>query len=103
MTDDATHDGGQLGRLLDPDNTVSSLWADTAYRSAANVALLARRGLRPHWGRRVDHGGERDDELDPAARRRWELSRYAGADGDGERHRDAHGGRAQAIRPGAQG
>ena len=34
-------------RLLDPDNTASAVWADTAYRSAANVALLARRGLVP--------------------------------------------------------
>ncbi len=47
VTDAATHDGGQLGRLLDPDNTASPVWADTAYRSAANVALLARRGLVP--------------------------------------------------------
>ena len=45
MTDAAAPDGRQLGRLLDPDNTASPVWADTAYRSAANVALLARRGL----------------------------------------------------------
>ena len=45
VTDAAAHDGGQLARLLDPDNTASPVWADTAYRSAANVALLARRGL----------------------------------------------------------
>jgi transposase, IS5 family len=45
VTDAGAHDGGQLGRLLDPDNTASPVWTDTAYRSAANVALLARRGL----------------------------------------------------------
>jgi hypothetical protein len=35
----------QLGAVLDRDNTVSDLWADTAYRSAANLALPERRGL----------------------------------------------------------
>ena len=45
MTDAAAHDGHQLGRLLDPGTTASPVWADTAYRSAANLGLLARRGL----------------------------------------------------------
>jgi transposase, IS5 family len=35
VTDAAAHDGGQLHRLLDPDNTARGVWADTAYRSAA--------------------------------------------------------------------
>jgi IS5 family transposase len=46
----------QLGRLLDPDNTASGVWADTAYRSAANVALLARRGLVPQFQRPKPRG-----------------------------------------------
>jgi hypothetical protein len=37
VTDAATHDGGQLGRLLDPDNPASQVWADTAPRSAATT------------------------------------------------------------------
>jgi transposase, IS5 family len=37
----AAHDGRQLGQLLDPGNTARPVWADTAYRSAANLALLA--------------------------------------------------------------
>jgi IS5 family transposase len=45
VTAAAAHDGRQLGRLLDPGNTASPVWADTAYRAAANEALLARRGL----------------------------------------------------------
>ena len=45
VTDAAAHDGRQLSQLLDPANTASGVWADTAYRSAANVALLTRRGL----------------------------------------------------------
>jgi transposase, IS5 family len=51
VTDAAAHDGRQLGQLLDHGNTASPVWADTAYRSAANVALLARRGLVPQFQR----------------------------------------------------
>ena len=62
VTDAASHDGRQLGRLLDPHNTASPVWADSAYRSAANEALLARRGLVPQFQRpkpRGRTGGER--------------------------------------------
>jgi transposase, IS5 family len=56
VTDAAAHDGGQLGKLLDPHNTASGVWADSAYRSAANAALLARRGLVPHLQRPKPRG-----------------------------------------------
>ena len=56
VTDAAAHDGRQLGKLLDPHNTASPVWADSAYRSAANVALLARRGLLPHLQRAKPRG-----------------------------------------------
>jgi transposase, IS5 family len=56
VTDAAAHDGRQLGRLLDLKNTASPVWADSAYRSAANVALLARRGLVPHLQRPKPRG-----------------------------------------------
>jgi IS5 family transposase len=55
VTAAAAHDGRQLGRLLDPKNTASPVWADTAYRSA-NVALLARRGLAPQFQRPKPRG-----------------------------------------------
>ena len=45
VTHAAAHDGGQLDHLLDPDNTARGVWADTAYRSRENLALLANRGL----------------------------------------------------------
>jgi transposase, IS5 family len=51
VTDAARHDCRQLGRLLDQHNTASAVWADSAYRSAAIVALLARRGLVPQFQR----------------------------------------------------
>jgi IS5 family transposase len=38
VTHAAAHDGGQLGAVLDHDNTASDVLADTAYRSAANLA-----------------------------------------------------------------
>ena len=56
VTHAAAHDGGQLGALLDPDNTASGVWADTAYRSAANLDLLARRGRVGHLQRKKPRG-----------------------------------------------
>jgi transposase, IS5 family len=56
VTHAAAHDGGQLGALLDRDNTASDVWADTAYRSAASLALLERRGLRPQFQRKKPKG-----------------------------------------------
>ena len=45
VTDAAAHDGARLREgLIDPANTASEVWADTAYRSAANEAFLARAG-----------------------------------------------------------
>ena len=45
VTDAAAHDGARLREgLVDPTNTASSVWADTAYRSQANEAFLEARG-----------------------------------------------------------
>ncbi len=52
----AAYDGGQLGTVLDRDNTASEVWADTAYRSAANLALLGHRGLKPQFQRKKPRG-----------------------------------------------
>ncbi len=52
VTHAAAYDGGQLGAVLDRDNTGSDVWADTAYRSAVNLALLKRRGLKPQFQRK---------------------------------------------------
>ena len=41
----AAHDGARLEDVLDRINTASDVWADTAYRSAKNEAMLARRGF----------------------------------------------------------
>lgn len=56
VTDAARHDGGQLGAVLDPGNTGGGVWADTAYRSKANLDLLDRRGLRAEFQRAKPRG-----------------------------------------------
>ena len=44
VTDAACHDGSMLSDLVTSDNLAASVWADTAYRSAANEAWLASLG-----------------------------------------------------------
>ena len=44
-TNAAAHDGARLEDVLDRRNTASDVWADTAYRSEKNEAMLIRRGL----------------------------------------------------------
>jgi IS5 family transposase len=56
VTHAAAHDGGQFAALIDPDNLASGVWADTAYRSAANLDLLDRRGLVPQFQRAKPRG-----------------------------------------------
>jgi IS5 family transposase len=52
----AAHDGARLEDVLDGDNTASDVWADTAYRSAKNEAMLARRGLVSRIHRKKPQG-----------------------------------------------
>jgi IS5 family transposase len=42
------------GQIIDA--TASDVWADTAYRSAANLDLLNRRGLKPQFQRKKPRG-----------------------------------------------
>jgi transposase, IS5 family len=45
VTSAAAHDSRPFEGLLDPKNTASRVWADTAYRSARNEAAMAKRRL----------------------------------------------------------
>lgn len=56
VTHAARHDGSQLGAVLDEQNTASEVWADTAYRSRANLALLEKRGLVAQFQRAKPRG-----------------------------------------------
>ena len=52
VTAASAHDGARLPDLLDKTNTASGVWADTAYRSKKNEALLEKRGFVSHVHRR---------------------------------------------------
>jgi IS5 family transposase len=52
----AAHDGARLEQVLDRTNTASDVWADTAYRSAKNEAMLTRRGLYSRIHRKKPKG-----------------------------------------------
>jgi transposase, IS5 family len=59
VTDAAVHDSQVLDEVLDPDNTASGVWADSAYRSAAIETKLEEKGLKS----RIHHKGHRDKPL----------------------------------------
>ncbi len=52
----AAHDGARLEDVLDRTNTASDVWADTAYRSAKNEAMLSRRGFVSRIHRKKPEG-----------------------------------------------
>jgi transposase, IS5 family len=54
--DAAAHDGAGLAAVLDDENTASDVWADTAFRSARNEALLTARGLVSRMHRKKPRG-----------------------------------------------
>jgi transposase, IS5 family len=56
VTDAAVHDSQKLDDLLDPHNTASDVWADTAYRSKETEEKLAEKGLRSRIHRRASRG-----------------------------------------------
>ncbi|MDX6751451.1 IS5 family transposase [Geminicoccaceae bacterium 1502E] len=57
LTDAAAHDGARLREgLVDPGNTASEVWADSAYRSKANEDLLADHGKRSRIHRKKPTG-----------------------------------------------
>jgi transposase, IS5 family len=57
VTDAAAHDGARLREgLIDPKNTASEVWADSAYRSAENERFLARLGKVSRIHRRKPKG-----------------------------------------------
>ena len=56
-TDAAAYEGRRLREgLLDKTNTARGVWADTAYRSAANEAFMAKNGFVSHVHRKKPKG-----------------------------------------------
>ena len=56
VTDAAAHAGAQLGNLLDPGNTASDVWGDSAYRSKKNEMMLKGRLLASRIHRKKPTG-----------------------------------------------
>ena len=52
----SVHDSQKLDAVLDPDNTASGVWADSAYRSQETEAKLDERNLKSHIHRRGSRG-----------------------------------------------
>jgi IS5 family transposase len=59
VTDAAVHDSQVFEPLLDPSNTGSWVWADSAYRSEQTERLLREKGLKS----RIHHRGHRHKPL----------------------------------------
>ena len=56
VTSASVHDSQVVDDLLDPDNTASDVWADSAYRSAEIEAKLAEQGLKSRIHRKGRRG-----------------------------------------------
>ncbi len=65
VTDAAVHDSQVVDDILDPDNTASGVWADSAYRSAEIEAKLEERGLKS----RIHRKGHRNKPLSEREKR----------------------------------
>ena len=59
VTDAAVHDSQVVEEILDPNNTASDVWADSAYRSAEIEATLKEKGLKS----RIHRKGHRNKPL----------------------------------------
>lgn len=70
VTHAAAHDGARLPGLLDADAFDGRVWADTAYRSAANERAIGRAGRRS-----MSHFREPKGRAMPGPRRRADRAR----------------------------
>ena len=59
VTDAAVHDSQVVDDILDPKNTASGVWADSAYRTAEIEEKLKENGLKS----RIHRKGNRDKPL----------------------------------------
>src|SRR4051794_20480366 len=73
VTDAAVHDSQTLEALLDPSNTASDVWADTAYRSMETEEKLAEKGLRSRIHRRASRGKPLSQRAQKANRARSKV------------------------------
>ncbi len=76
VTDAARYDGAQLNDLVTRDNTGSSVWADTAYRSKKNEAWLAKNGFVSHIHTKKPKGRPMSDRARLANARRSKIRSF---------------------------
>jgi len=53
VTDASVHDSQVIEPIIDPDNTASGVWADSAYRSEEIETMLKEKGLNSHIHRKA--------------------------------------------------
>src|SRR3954449_8643277 len=73
VTNAAVHDSQTLDAILDPHNTASDVWADTAYRSKESEERLAEKGLRSRIHRRASRGKPLSQRAQEANRARSKV------------------------------
>lgn len=56
VTSASAHDGAQLRNVVTKDNTASTVWADSAYRSKTNEEWLKDNGLKSNIHQRKPKG-----------------------------------------------
>jgi IS5 family transposase len=70
VTSASAHDGAQLRNVVTKDNTASTVWADSAYRSKSNEEWLEKNGLKSDIHQRKPKGRPRPDAMSKANGRR---------------------------------
>jgi IS5 family transposase len=73
VTNAAVHDSQTLDALLDPHNTASEVWAETAYRSKESEEKLAEKGLRSRIHRRASRAKPLSQRAQEANRTRSKV------------------------------
>lgn len=73
VTSAAAHDGAQLRNVVTKDNTASTVWADSAYRSKSNEEWLAKNGLKSDIHQRKPKGRSMPEAMSKANGRRSKV------------------------------
>ena len=73
VTSASAHDGAQLRNVVAKDNTASTVWADSAYRSKTNEEWLKANGLKSDIHQRKPKGKPMPDTMSRANGRRSKI------------------------------
>jgi IS5 family transposase len=73
VTSAAAHDGAQLRNVVSKDNTASTVWADSAYRSKTNEEWVDRNGLKSDIHQRKPKGKPMPEAMSKANGRRSKV------------------------------